>query len=305
MRARPRPEWPTIALAVLIYGGWLALTWWWEAVPFLGLCIAGGWLIAWQSSLQHEVMHGHPTRSRRINDAVGWPPISLWLPYAIYKTSHMRHHNDQNLTDPIEDPESAYLRQTDWDQLNGFVRLVLTFNMTLVGRLTIGPAIMIGGFLWTGLGALWRGDGKESRSGRHSVRRIWAWHLLGVAAVLVWVVGVCGMPFWVYFFAFVYVGAALSRLRSFAEHRFAERHEERTAIVEKGGPLGLLYLNNNLHVLHHLRPNVPWYRLPALYRAERAELVAHNGGLVYAGYADVAKRFLLHAHDNPRHPKVS
>ncbi|PZQ85063.1 MAG: fatty acid desaturase [Ancylobacter novellus] len=302
MRAPRRPEWPTIALAIVIYGGWLALTWWWEAVPFLGLCVAGGWLVAWQSSLQHEVMHGHPTRSRRINDAVGWPPISLWLPYPIYRASHLRHHRDEHLTDPIEDPESVYLRQADWDRLGGFVRAVLRFNMTLVGRLTIGPAIMIFGFLATELGALARSEGTAAR---RAGRRVWAQHALGVAAVLVWVVGVCGMPFWLYFVAFVYVGAALSRLRSFAEHRFAEKHEERTAIVERGGLFGLLYLHNNLHVLHHLRPHVPWYELPGLYRAEREALVNHNGGLVYAGYVDVARRFFLRAHDNPRHPKAS
>ncbi|MCB4768786.1 fatty acid desaturase [Ancylobacter sp. Lp-2] len=293
----PRLEWPTIGLAVLIYGGWLALTWWWEAVPFWMLCAVGGWLVAWQGSLQHEVMHGHPTRSRRINDAVGWPPLSVWLPYPIYRSSHLRHHRDEHLTDPIEDPESVYLRQTDWDRLGGVTRLLLRFNMTLVGRLTLGPFIMIGGFLWTEARAVWRGEGKA--------RRIWARHALGVAGLLAWVVGVCGMPLATYLFGFVYVGAALTRLRSFAEHRFAEEHEERTAIVEKGGLLGLLYLNNNLHVLHHLRPHLPWYRLPAVYRDEREDLVERNGGLVYAGYLDVARRFLLRAHDDPRHPKAS
>lgn len=302
MRRRSRPEWPTIALTLLIYGGWLALTWWWQAVPFLLLCLAGGWLVAWQGSLQHEVMHGHPTRSRRINDAIGSPPLSLWLPYAVYRVSHLRHHRDEHLTDPIEDPESVYLRQADWDRLGGFVRLVLRFNMTLIGRLTIGPAIMIAGFLWTEARAVLRDEGGGTRL---SSRRIWARHALGVAAILFWVVGICGMPLATYLFGFVYVGAALTRLRSFAEHRFAERHEERTAIVEKGGLLGLLYLNNNLHVLHHLRPNVPWYRLPEVYRAERDGLVAHNGGLVYAGYLDIARRFLLRAHDDPRHPKAS
>lgn len=297
MRRSLRIEWPTVALAVIIYGGWLSLTWWWQEVPFVLLCAVGGWLVAWQGSLQHEVMHGHPTRFRRINDAVGGPPLSLWLPYAIYRTSHLRHHRDEHLTDPIEDPESVYLRQADWDRLGPLTRLVLRFNMTLVGRLVIGPAIMICGFLLTEAKAAWRGEGKA--------RRIWGRHALAVALVLFWVVGVCGMPPATYLFAFVYVGAALTRLRSFAEHRFAERHEERTAIVERGGLLGLLYLNNNLHVLHHLRPNVPWYQLPARYRAEREDLVERNGGLVYAGYADIVRRFLLRAHDDPRHPRIS
>ncbi len=52
-----------------------------------------------------------------------------------------------------------------------------------------------------------------------------------------------------------------------------------------------------------MRPAVAWYRLPALYRAQRAALVARNGGLVYAGYRDIARRFLVSAHDDPLHPR--
>lgn len=289
-------EWPTVGLAAFIYGGWLALTWFWAEVPLPVLCLAGGWLVAWQGSLQHEVMHGHPTRSRRVNDALGWPPLSLWLPYAVYRVTHLRHHRDEFLTDPIEDPESAYLAGARWDRLGRPWQWLLRFNMTLLGRLIIGPLIMIGGFLVS--------EARTCLAGNRKAQRIWVRHGFGVVLILAWVVAVCGMPAWIYLLAFVYSGAALTRLRSFAEHRFAERHEERTAIVENGGLLGLLYLNNNLHVLHHLKPLVPWYRLPALYRAEREELIAYNGGLVYRGYGDIIRRFLVRGHDDPRHPRV-
>ncbi len=66
---------------------------------------------------------------------------------------------------------------------------------------------------------------------------------------------------------------------------------------------GLLFLHNNLHAAHHADPTVPWYRLPAWYRRNRAALVAANGGLVYDGYLDVARRFLLATHDTPAHPQ--
>ena len=294
----PRPrrlEWPTLALASAIYGGWLALTWFWAALPWPLLALLGGWLVAWQGSLQHEVMHGHPTRRRAVNDAIGWPPLSLWLPYAIYRTSHLRHHRDELLTDPIEDPESVYLTGTAWRDASPVWRAILTANMTLAGRLTIGPLIMIAGFLL---------DEARRLAAREPGRAgLWSRHAVGCAAVAAWVSVVCGMPAWVYALCFVYAGASLTRLRSFAEHRYADRHEERTAIVENGRLLGLLYLNNNLHVLHHLRPGVPWYRLPALYAAERASLHARNGGLVYDGYLDIVRRFLFTAHDEPLHPR--
>ena len=287
-------EWPTILLAAVIYGGWLGLTFCWAAFPWWLLVPLAAWTVAWQGSLQHEVIHGHPTRSRAINDAIGWPPISLWLPYPLYKLTHLHHHRDEHLTDPLDDPESFYFTHDNWHTLPRWLQLTLRFNQTLVGRLLVGPAFMIGFFLF--------GEARLVIAGTDRRRAIWLAQAAGVAVVLTWVIGVCGMPLWLYLLAFVYAGGALTRIRSFAEHRFAEAKEERTAIVERGGPLGLLFLNNNLHVLHHLRPTVAWYDLPELYRGHRQSLVEHNGGLVYRSYADVFSRFLLRPHDKLLHP---
>ncbi|MFP5078572.1 fatty acid desaturase [Rhizobium sp. YIM 134829] len=290
-------EWQTVLLALVIYGGFAALTWFWQALPLALVVILGSILVAWHSSLQHEVIHGHPTRSRRINDAIGWPPLSLWLPYALYREAHLLHHRDEHLTDPIEDPESSYLTQEAWDRLGLVGRLLARWNTTLFGRLTLGPLVMIANVLAEESLRLWRGE-----PGR---RRLWAVHAIGVVLVLSWVSVVCQMPLWLYLIGFVYGGAALSRLRSYAEHRFADRHEERTAIVENSSIFGLLFLYNNLHVLHHQRPAIPWYAIPRLYRRHRDHLVSLNGGLVYDGYLDVARRFLFTPHDDPRHPRYA
>lgn len=292
-----RVEWPTVILAVAIYGGFLALTFWWQSLPILAVVLAGGWLIAWQGSLQHEVIHGHPTGSRRINDAIGAIPLSLWLPYEIYRDSHLEHHRDEHLTDPIEDPESSYLTKTAWERLGNAGRLLARWNTTLLGRLTIGPAVMLASFLVQ--------EGRLLRAGEPGRARIWAVHLIGAGAVLFWVAVICGMPVWLYFFGFVYLGAALTRLRSYAEHRYAERHEERTAIVENSQLFGFLFLYNNLHVLHHLKPGISWYRLPSMYRRNREALIGANGGLVYNSYWDIARRFFLKPHDGITHPKHS
>lgn len=289
-----RVEWPTIALAALIYGGWLALTLFWRAVPLWLLIPLGAWLVAWQGSLQHETMHGHPTRKRAINDAIGWPPLALWLPYPIYKLSHLSHHRDERLTDPLDDPESFYVTEANWTSTPRWFRALLVFNQTLLGRILVGPAFMIGFFL--------ADEARRLRVNQPGRRRIWLQHIASVGAILVWVTVVSGMPFWLYFIGFVYAGGALTRIRSFAEHRFAEHHEERTAIVERGGLLGLLYLNNHLHVLHHLRPGIAWYDLPGLYRAHREALIARNGGLVYQSYGELFRRFFVSPHDTLLHP---
>jgi fatty acid desaturase len=292
---RPRRvEWPTLALAALIYGGWVGLTLFWRVVPLRLVIPLGAWIVAWQGSLQHEVMHGHPTRNKRINDIIGWLPISLWLPYPVYKPSHLAHHRDERLTDPLDDPESFYVTAAAWDRYPAWLRLLLEFNQTLLGRILVGPAFMIGFFL--------ADEWQRVRANQCGRRRIWAWHLVSIAALVAYLTLVCGMPLPLYFIGFVYLGGALTRIRSFAEHRFAEKHEERTAIVEHGGVFGVLYLNNHLHVLHHLRPGIAWYDLPALYRAHRETLIERNGGLVYKNYGELFRRFFLVPHDKLLHP---
>ena len=122
------------------------------------------------------------------------------------------------------------------------------------------------------------------------------------APVLIWVIAICHMPFWVYLACFVYPGASLAMVRSFAEHRAVPEAERRTAIVENAWILGPLFLFNNLHAAHHLRHRLPWYQLPKFYRLNRAALIKRNGGLVYRGYFDVARRYLWRPHDSPVHP---
>ncbi len=103
---RRRVEWPTVGLASVIYGLWFLTTFYYRELPWWGLSAIGAWTIAWQLNLQHETIHGHPTRNRAVNEAIGWWPLSLWLPYSIYRSTHLAHHRDANLTDPFEDPES-------------------------------------------------------------------------------------------------------------------------------------------------------------------------------------------------------
>ena len=103
--------------------------------------------------------------------------------------------------------------------------------------------------------------------------------------------------------SFAFAGLSFSRLRSFAEHHYAESKEERTAIVENTPAFGLLFLHNNLHIVHHSIPSLPWYKIPKLYAKRREEFIALNGGLIYNGYFDVARRYFFRTHHNPIHPQ--
>jgi fatty acid desaturase len=297
VRRRSRTvEWPSITLCVGIYGGFAALTWFHQHLPALAVAVLGAVLLAWHSSMQHEFIHGHPTSWRRLNRFLGFVPLSLWLPFESYRMSHLVHHCDDSLTDPFDDPETFYWAAEDWQALGPVGRLVVRAHTTLAGRMVIGPAWNILRYLL--------GEARALRAGDRVRRRIWAWHGLGVAAVLFWVVGVCGIDPVFYLLGMVYPGTALLLIRSFAEHRAREGIFERTAIVENSWFFGPLYLFNNLHAAHHERPLIPWYELPGWYKANRTRLLAENGGLVYDGYGDVARRFLFTPHDVNVHPFV-
>ncbi len=288
-------EWPTLALIAAIYAAWLALTWFHAALPVWAWLAAATWLSAWWGSVQHEAMHGHPTRSRAVNSALATPPFALWLPFERYRQTHLAHHNDERLTDPLDDPESRYWTADGWQQLGSVGQQLVALQATLAGRVIIGP-------LWS-IWRFWVDDTRRLIANERGIRGVWAWHVVWCALVLGWVSGICGVPLWLYVAGFVYGGTAITLVRSFAEHLATDAVHQRTAIVEQSPVLGLLYLHNNLHVVHHRWPSIPWYRLPGVYRANRSAMIALNGGLVYAGYGDVARRYLLRAYDTPVHPQ--
>lgn len=287
---RRRLEWPTLGLAALIYGGWIGATLWHDKLDPLVLAILGGWLIAWHGSLQHEAIHGHPTPWRAMNTLIAAPPLSLWLPYEIYRRTHLQHHASEELTHPAYDPEARYLRAGSGWRCRAAARL----QSTLAGRIVVGPLIEVAQFALAEARRVWRGE--------EDGRRIWLVHLAAVALVWAWLHFVCGMNLTKYLACFVYPGLALSLVRSFAEHRADPTPGHRVAVVERAPIFGLLFLNNNLHAAHHAWPGLPWWRLPARYRSHRTALLQANGGLVYDGYRDVFVRFLMRPHDVLEHP---
>ncbi|MDJ0639538.1 MAG: fatty acid desaturase [Paracoccaceae bacterium] len=291
MRKLRSIEWPTVALFLVVYGVWSMAIFWlaevslWLAVPIAAVSIA------FQGSLQHEALHGHPTGSCLLNTALAWPPLTLVIPYLRFRDTHLDHHKDASLTDPFEDPETNFLDGDHWARLPLALKALLTLNNTLAGRLLLGPAIGTVFFLRSDWSA-WRADPRVAHG--------WLWHVPAVA-VIVAIVWASPMPLWAYGVA-VYVGLALLRIRTFLEHQAHEQARARSVIIEDRGPLALLFLNNNLHAVHHAHPGVAWYRLPALYRRHRERFLAMNGGYLFSSYSMIFRRYLFHTKDPVAHP---
>jgi len=287
-------EYPTLALAALVYGGWLVMTYQYGAWPRWLVLPALVVLLVLHGSLVHEILHGHPTRWDGLNRLLGLPPLELWLPYDRYRQTHLKHHNDARLTDPVDDPESFYWTPESWARMHGATRVVLRIQQTLAGRIVVGS-------VWTML-HFFHGELRGIAAREPGYVRAWLLHLALCVPVVLWVTLVCHMPFWVYLVAVVLPANGLLLIRSFAEHRARPGVKQRIAIVERSWVFGPLFLFNNLHSLHHETPMVPWYDYNARYRLIRERLLRENGGLLYVTYFDVARRFLFRPHDVLPHP---
>jgi fatty acid desaturase len=287
-------EWPTLVLIMATTAAWTLVISFYSDWGGWIVCPLAALLVTLQSSLQHEVLHGHPTRNAGLNEALIYCSFGLFIPYRRFKTLHLRHHNDDRLTDPYDDPESFYLAWGDWQKLPWVLQLVLTLNNTLAGRLLIGPAVSLVGFYGSEIRAVASGDS--------GVARAWAHHLAGLGLVLAFVSVVGGIPLWLYIFGVAYPGMSLLMLRTYAEHRAHENAEARSAIVEFCPLFSLLFLNNNLHIVHHSHPRAPWYTLPKLYHDARDEWQARNQGYVFKSYLQMAKAFLFKVKEPVPHP---
>lgn len=249
-----RIEWPTLGLVILTY---LAIGLSVFVLPEVSQVAAVLLLIlglVLHASLTHEVCHGHPFPRRWVSEALVFVNPGLAIPYLRFRDTHLAHHHDAVLTDPYDDPESNYLDPVRWAVMPRWVRALRRVNNTLAGRMLLGPFL--------GQIAFMAGDWALIRAGDRLVLKGWLSHVPG-ALMVVWLVSFGQMPLWIYL-ACAYAALSVLKIRTFLEHQAHERARGRTVIIEDRGLLAFLFLNNNLHVVHHMHPRVPWYRLPML-----------------------------------------
>jgi fatty acid desaturase len=287
-------EGPTLLVAAAIYASWLLLLASHEHVPWWITAPLAGYVVQWHSSLQHEAIHGMRGIPKGLRRALVWAPIGVWCPFEIYRKLHSQHHRNRYVTYPGKDPESYYIEKENWKERGDLWRRLLTVNQTFSGRLLIGPLLQMPRLFIDEAGKMIAGD--TANAG------IWFRHCIGSALVLLLVTQVFEMSVWSYLVEFSYSSFVFGMMRSFTEHRWSDRASERTAVVESNWVFGLLFLWNNLHAVHHLFPTVSWWKLPHVWRRHRERIEAHNGGFVFRGYGEIARRWLIAPNFIPIHP---
>src|SRR5690606_12017203 len=163
----------------------------------------------------------------------------------------------------------------------------------MVGRFFLGPWLSSIGFVID--------DIKQMIAGDKAIRKAWLLHAIGLVVVVPIVIFGFGMPLWLYILVPAWFGQSLISIRTFAEHQWSEHPEGRTVIIERS-PLSFLFLNNNLHFVHHKKPTVAWYELPRLYRENREAWLKANNGYAYPNYLALLKAYAFKAKEPVVHP---
>lgn len=248
-------------------------------LPATGLLIV---FTAWYMSLQHELIHGHPTRWPRVNQLVGTLPLAVWYPYGLYRDSHLAHHRNHTLTEPDQDPETYYLSAARWAQLSRRQKQQVHLRNTFVGRLLLGPP--------GDIAATFGGAGRALRQGDGAALAMWLLHWTLLGLLLCWMAQRGFSPLW-YLLTVSYPALALIKVRSFYEHRAAADPLARSVNNEAALPWRLLFLNLNYPSVHHDLPGVPWYGLRRLYLRDRERYYQRNHGFRVAGYRIWLRQF--------------
>ncbi|MEX1110098.1 MAG: fatty acid desaturase, partial [Dongiaceae bacterium] len=194
----PAVDLATLGLVLLTYTAFGIVTWFHALLPWWALAPLGAIIVCFHGSLQHEAVHGFPFRARWANTALLVAPLNLWMPYTLYRDSHLVHHRDENLTLPGIDPESFYVDPIRWQRMPHWQRRIMQATNTLSGRLLLGPAVAA---IVTFAHAL-----RNVAAGNKAAIRDWSLHAVGVIAIGIWVVGVCGMNPLLYIACFAYPG---------------------------------------------------------------------------------------------------
>jgi fatty acid desaturase len=259
-RNSPAFAWPTLVLAIGLVSGFVVVTW--AGITgrmplWLGGILNTLILYAIYTPL-HDAIHTAivPRRKgfRWINTAVGMACAApIWMAFHHHRKSHFVHHAKANTP---EDPDlyakgsfaRVFFFQIPWTLLNYF-NPVLLWRECQRFRLPAGERA-----LCMALFAVYAAIALAAILGGHAEAFVALW-------LIPWFVG------------------NLVMLTTFGwaphhDHSETGRYRDTRISLFPGGDL--LYLGQNLHLIHHMLPSVPFYRYRATFDELRPVLTRHG-----------------------------
>jgi len=195
----------------------------------------------------HGNIHGRHRPLSKLGTAMGWlASVPLFAPYPAFRVLHLRHHSHTN--DPDQDPDYFVAGPLGWALGKGLFTIGFYYAEFLFGATA------------------------RSTSGRRERSRV----LIGLGVYVAAAAALVGLGYWQEVVA-LWLGPAVVASVALAfffdwlphhPHQSRERYRDTRAFDVR--VLDWPLLGQNLHLVHHLFPRVPFYLYRTVFDAGRA-----------------------------------
>lgn len=281
---RPPIAWPTVLLAMASLGGWSASMWLyttrtiddWRAFAISTLCS----FVAF-TPLHDSVHRAVAPQCLWLNELVGiLCGATLFFPHSLFRYIHLHHHSHSNEAD--DGPAGISLDPDRWAGKGPLMLLPLRW-----------ASVWLWYTYWTKKDYIYRKDLAERKGDMTTLRSLTAlrdqsfgtW--LAISAMLggLWRWGRDTAPLVCWVAPALASSSFLMYLFDYVPHRphlVPHREDPYLATSVTKGLFGTVFeldvpmLAQNLHNIHHLAPQVPFYRYRAVWERHREDLVARG-----------------------------
>ena len=264
LKEEPEFAWPTIILFLICAGFMFGATWAaiYGHISYLAACLINGTAGYFLFSPMHDAIHSSVGRSKKLNLWVGritFLYFSSLVAFELMRFIHFRHHRNANgegdEADHIVQSGPAWLRPLKWP----FIDLI---------------------YGWKYLG-YWKDRPKsETRSVIImflTTLVVWPWLIINgylMELLMFWIIPQ-RISFFFISFIFVYL--------PHVPNEISEKEDAYRATSIREGMewfLSPLMMYQNYHLVHHLYPNVPFYRLVKIWNSRLDEHLSHDPAVV-------------------------
>ena len=264
LKEEPEIAWPTIILFLICAGFMFGATWAaiYGHISYLAACLINGTSGYFLFSPMHDAIHSSVGRSKKLNLWVGritFLYFSSLVAFELMRFIHFRHHRNANgegdEADQIVQSGPAWLRPLKWP----FIDLI---------------------YGWKYLG-YWKDRPKsETRSVIImflTTLVVWPWLIINgylMELLMFWIIPQ-RISFFFISFIFVYL--------PHVPNEISEKEDAYRATSIREGMewfLSPLMMYQNYHLVHHLYPNVPFYRLVKIWNSRLDEHLSHDPAVV-------------------------